>query len=73
MSKWLPKYHHFTPERLLALEWDPAINLRIERSDGWVSEMDGYHEATFPIGADEVGRIFIPDTALELLEESENT
>jgi hypothetical protein len=63
----MPKHHHFTPERLLALEWSPVLDLTVQRSDGWHSEWNGYHEATFPIGADEVGRILIPDTALELL------
>jgi hypothetical protein len=67
----LPKHHHFTPERLLALDWSPVVDLDIQRSDGWNSEWSGYHEAHFPIGADEVGHIFIPDTALKLLQSLE--
>ena len=61
------KYHHFPIEQLLTLRWDEVKDLKIERSDGWNSDYNGYHEASFSIGADEVGHIFITDTALETL------
>jgi hypothetical protein len=63
------KHHHFDPKDLLSLGWKDPISLEISRSDGWHSEWCDYHEATFPIGADEVGHIFIPDSALKLLKE----
>jgi hypothetical protein len=60
-------FHHFTPEALLALKWDPVVDLKVQRSDGHHSEWCGYHEATFTIGPDETGHILIPDTALDAL------
>ena len=62
-----PDHHHFTPEAMLALKWEPVVDLKVHRSDGHHSEWYGYHEATFFIGPDEMGHILIPDTALDAL------
>jgi hypothetical protein len=74
------KNHHFRPEDLSELKWSPRYDLdityekpsdsRIDRlTPGSRSLLHGYHEATFPIGADEVGYVLIPDSALRLLQE----
>jgi hypothetical protein len=74
----MPKHHHFTPERLLALDWEVAADLHVEYSPttgsridritpGERADLNGYHQAVFPIGKDEVGYVLIPDTALAML------
>jgi hypothetical protein len=75
-----PLHHHFLPEDLSRLDWGPCHDLeirytipsgsRIDRiTPGERSSLNGYHEATFPIGADEVGYLLIPDSALALVRE----
>ena len=74
------EHHHFRPEDLSKLKWGPCHDLeirytpysgsRIDRiTPGKRANLSGYHEATFPIGADEVGYVLIPDSALALLRE----
>lgn len=78
-----PAHHHFSPEDLAKLDWSPAVSIelqykedsgsRIDRVPGRVSPgknatLNGYHEASFPIGRDEIGYVLIPDTALELVK-----
>jgi hypothetical protein len=77
-----PAHHHFSPEDLAKLEWSQPVSLDIKyeahrgtRTDrvprevapGKTASLNGYHEAIFPIGADEVGYVLIPTTALELV------
>ena len=66
-----PKHHDLSPCELLALDWRPALDIKILRSNGEYSELYGYHEARFSIGADEVGRFLITDTALQMLRLSQ--
>lgn len=78
----IPLHHHFSPEDLAKLDWSQRVSLDIkyeadrgtrtdrvpcEISPGKTSILNGYHEAHFPIGADHVGYILIPDSALELV------
>jgi hypothetical protein len=83
-----PIHHHFSPHDLAALEWSQAVSInlkyetdsgsRIDRvpnrvEPGKTGTLNGYHEAHFPIGADEVGYILIPDSALELIKALRDT
>jgi hypothetical protein len=73
-----PLHHHFLPKDLNNLEWSPRYDLditykkpsnsRIDRfTPGSRALLNGYHEATFPIGPNEVGYVLIPDSALALV------
>ena len=61
-------HHCFQAEQLLSLLWSHKVDLKVQRSDGHHSEWNGYHEARFEIGPDEVGHILIPDTVFEALK-----
>ena len=76
-----PLHHHFLPADLSRLQWSPCLDLEIKYdrpsgisrdliTPGKQSNLRGYHEAAFPIGADEVGYVLIPDSALRLVRSS---